>query len=128
MHTHTTVLLPSLSQHVHVRIYGVKHVCEGFMHTKKNTTIIITATIGLADTCGRTICGAQQHRALMMILQYHKTLSMISMMLSQCPSHVLLRHPRSCILCFFGKPYIFPFQFTEFFIYLSPLFFICFAV
>ena len=27
---------------------------------------------------------AQQFRALMMILQYHKTLSMISMMLSQC--------------------------------------------
>ena len=35
-----------------------------------------------------------------MILQYHKSLSMTSMMLSQCPiSCPSLRHPRSCLMC-----------------------------
>ena len=37
-------------------------------------------------------------------------------------------YTKSCLLCFFNNPYISPFSFTEFFIYLSLLFFICFAV
>ena len=54
------------------------------MYTK--TVVIITATVTqcFTDTHG-TICGTQQYRALMMIFQYHTTLSMIFMMLSQCP-------------------------------------------
>ena len=54
------------------------------MHTKKNTTIIITAMIkSFTDTHGlRTVCGAHQYRALIMILQYYRTLSMISMILA----------------------------------------------
>ena len=50
--------------------------------------------------------GAQQFMALMMILQCHKTLNMISMAsnaLLQC--FVFLRHLRSCLLCFFDNSY-----------------------
>ena len=41
------------------------------------------------------MCGAQQYRALMMTLQCHK---LLYKMLSHCLAHVLLRHPRSCLL------------------------------
>ena len=62
---------------------------------------------------------AQQFRALMMILQYHKTLSMISMMLSQCP--ILCASEISQVLSpvLFRQSLYFPFQFTEYFIYFS---------
>ena len=44
------------------------------------------------------LCVVQQYKALMMILQSHKTLSMKV-------SHVLLRNPRSRLLCFFSNPF-----------------------
>ena len=60
------------------------------------------------------LCGAQQYRALMMILQYRKSLSMISMMLSQC-----------LISCVFQvlSPVLFgnPLSIHRIFIYLSML-------
>ena len=56
----------------------------------------------------------QQFRALMMILQYHKTLSLISMVLSQCPILCASETSQSCLLCFFWQSLYFPFQFTEF--------------
>ena len=47
-----------------------------------------------------------------MILQYHvyKTLSMIfyTEFAPNALSHVILRHPRSCLLCFFDNSYISP--------------------
>ena len=62
---------------------------------------------------------AQRYRALMVILQSHRTQNMI---LRCClnVSVILRRLTKSCLLCFF---YISPFQFTEFFIHLSLLFF-----
>ena len=53
------------------------------------------------------LCGAQQYRALMMILQYRKSLSMISMMLSQCLISCVFQ-VLSPVL--FGNPYISPFN------------------
>ena len=66
---------------------------------------------------------AQQYRALMVILQSQN-------MILRCYSNVsaiLRRHTKSCLLCFFNNPYIPPFEFTEFFIYLSLLFFTYFT-
>ena len=75
MHSHTAALFPSLSHNV--TIIGAKHMCEGFMHTKKNTAIPLLPRLP-SVLLELTICGAQQYRDLMMILQCHKTLSMIS--------------------------------------------------
>ena len=60
------------------------------------------------------ICGAQQYRALMMILQYHKTVSMISMMLSHCPISCAFETCQVLSPVLFQQPLYFPFQFTEF--------------
>ena len=55
--SHSTNLLPSLSEHVYT-VIGVRHVCEGFMHTKKNITIIITPTIIVGK---RTVLVTSKH-------------------------------------------------------------------
>ena len=50
---------------------------------------------------------AQRYRALMVILQSHRTQNMIL----RCYPNVsatLRRHIKSCLLCFFNNPYIFP--------------------
>ena len=72
-------------------------------HTSLAPVVIvhIEKVMAIVQLCG----SAQRFRALVMILHDYKALSMISIMLSQCPiSHVFLRHPRSCILSFFGNP------------------------
>ena len=69
------------------------------------------------------LCGsAQRYRALMVFLQSHRTQNMILRCYPNV-SAILRRHTKSCLLCFFNNPYISPFSFTEFFIYLSLLFF-----
>ena len=65
---------------------------------------------------------AQRYRALMVILQLHRTQNMILRCYPNV-SAILQRHTKSCLLCFFNNPYISHFEFTEFFIYLSLLFF-----
>ena len=69
------------------------------------------------------LCGsAQRYRALMVILQSHRTQNMILRCYPNV-SAILRRHTKSCLLCFFNNPYISPFKFTEFLIYLSLLIF-----
>ena len=58
----------------------------------------------------------------MVILQSHRTQNMILRCYPNVTA-ILRRHTKSCLLCFFNNPYISSFQFPEFFIYLSLLFF-----
>ena len=51
---------------------------------------------------------AQRYRALMVILQSHRTQNMILRCYPNV-SAILLRHTKSCLLCFFNNPYISPF-------------------
>jgi hypothetical protein len=60
-----------------------------------------------------------------MILQSHRTPSMISMMLSQCPISYASDHSRTCLLCFFNKRYISPFSFAVYYKKIACL--LCYA-
>ena len=51
---------------------------------------------------------AQRYRALMVILQSHRTQNMILRCYPNV-SAILRRHTKSCLLCFFNNPYISPF-------------------
>ena len=69
---------------------------------------------------------AQQSRALMMILKYHKKLSMISMMLSQCPiACVFETYYIGIVSSAFSTIPIFPLSIHRFLKYLYPLFPMC---
>ena len=62
---------------------------------------------------------AQQFRALMIILQYHEILSMISMMVSKCPISSASETSQDLSpRCALSTIPICPFQFIDFFIYL----------
>ena len=56
---------------------------------------------------------AQRYRALMVILQSHRTQSMILRCYPNV-SAILLRHTKSCLLCFFNNPYFPPFNSQNF--------------
>ena len=51
---------------------------------------------------------AQRYRALLVILQSHRTQNMILRCYPNV-SAILRRHTKSCLLCFFNNPYISPF-------------------
>ena len=57
------------------------------------------------------IIGAQRYRALMVILQSHRTQNFI-LRCYLTASAILQRHTKSCLLCFFNNPYILSFLFT----------------
>ena len=60
---------------------------------------------------------AQQFRALMIVLQYHEILSMISMMVSQCPISSASETSQDLPSVLFRQSLYSPFKFIEFFIY-----------
>ena len=54
---------------------------------------------------------AQRYRALMVILQSHRTQNMILRCYPNVAiSAILRRQTKSCLLCFFNNPYIYPFD------------------
>ena len=103
----TTLLLPNSYACAHrfctVRMRNPGSLCTARAHMQ--LAMSVCKTVGY---CGSIpwplMCeSTQQHRALMMILPPH---SMISMMLFQCPISCASEISRSCLLCFFGNPYI----------------------
>ena len=119
MHSHTAVLLSSPSQHVLGNMY--MHMCEGFIYAHHNE---------YCHDCLQYFTDTHLNYmwciTIGLIRQYHKTLSMISMMTM----------PYLCLLCFFDNPYISNFNSQNFLltnlsiyrIYLSQIFFTCFTV
>ena len=66
---------------------------------------------------------AQRYRALMVILQSHRTQNKI-LRCHPTVSAILRRHTKSCLLCFFNNPLLN----SQNFLLVSALFFTCFAV
>ena len=70
---------------------------------------------------------AQRYRALMVILQSHRTQNVI-LRCYPTVSAILQRHTKSCLLCFFTIPIFPPFNSQNFLFTCLCSFFTCFAV
>ena len=64
---------------------------------------------------------AQRYRALIVILQSHRTQNMI-LRCYPTVSAILQRYTKSCLLCFFNNPYISPYSLFTCHIRIGPLF------
>ena len=90
-----------------------------FNHVHVHAAIIV---VGKVMTIVLLCESVQQYRALLMILQYHKTLSVvaISIIFYDAPNALFCVFETSMVLSpvLFRQSLYFPFQFTEFAIYL----------
>ena len=75
---------------------GLTHIHVASLVPITVVVVHIEQVMGIVLLCEST----QQFRDLMIILQYHKTLSIMMLPMPYC---VFLRHPRSYLLCFFRQ-------------------------